>query len=53
MSSAATHIAVVDDELDITQLLAGYLQGQGFRVTELHSGRALIALMALVAESKS
>jgi len=40
------HIAVVDDEADITQLLAGYLQGQGFRVTQLHSGAALMSLMA-------
>ena len=45
MSFAATHIAIVDDEVDITQLLANYLKGQGYRVTELHSGRALIALM--------
>jgi len=46
VSSAAIHIAVVDDELDITQLLANYLQGHGYRVTALHSGRALLALMA-------
>ena len=46
MSSAAIHIAVVDDELDITQLLANYLGSHGYRVTELHSGHALIALMA-------
>jgi DNA-binding response OmpR family regulator len=39
------HIAVVDDEPDITQLLAGYLHGHGFRVTPLHSGRALLDLM--------
>ncbi|MEO7854526.1 MAG: response regulator transcription factor, partial [Rubrivivax sp.] len=39
------HIAVVDDEPDITQLLANYLQGHGFRVTPLHSGRALLDLM--------
>ncbi|HEY1092224.1 MAG TPA: response regulator transcription factor, partial [Burkholderiaceae bacterium] len=39
------HIAVVDDEVDITLLLATYLRGQGFRVTELHSGRDLAALM--------
>ena len=39
------HIAVVDDEIDITRLLAGYLGSQGFRVTELHSGRALLDLM--------
>jgi two-component system OmpR family response regulator len=40
-----THIAVLDDEADITALLAGYLHGHGFRVTQLHSGRALIELM--------
>ena len=40
------HIAVLDDEVDITQLLARYLQGQGFRVTQLHSGSHLLALMA-------
>src|SRR6185295_11013790 len=34
------------DEADITQLLAGYLQGQGFRVSQLHTGRDLMALMA-------
>ena len=41
-----THIAVVDDEVDITQLLANYLKGHGFRVTQLHSGPELMALMA-------
>ena len=40
--SAPTHIAVLDDEVDITQLLAGYLQGQGYRVTQLHNGAALM-----------
>jgi DNA-binding response OmpR family regulator len=40
-----THIAVVDDEVDITQLLANYLKGHGFRVTQLHTGTALMALM--------
>ncbi|HOX68730.1 MAG: response regulator transcription factor [Rhizobacter sp.] len=40
-----THIAIVDDEPDITQLLAGYLSRQGFRVSELSSGHALTALM--------
>jgi two-component system OmpR family response regulator len=39
------HIAVLDDEVDITQLLAGYLGSRGYRVTQLHSGRALMALM--------
>jgi two-component system, OmpR family, response regulator len=40
------HVAVCDDEVDITQLLAGYLQAQGFRVSQVHSGRALVSLMA-------
>ncbi len=40
------HVAVLDDETDITQLLANYLQPQGFRVSQVHSGRALLALMA-------
>ena len=43
--SAPTHIAVLDDEADITRLLAGYLQGHGFRVTQLHSGTALLETM--------
>ncbi|MFM9927575.1 response regulator transcription factor [Variovorax sp. H27-G14] len=42
----APHIAVLDDEVDITQLLATYLQSHGFRVTQLHNGGALMALMA-------
>ena len=41
-----THLAVLDDEADITQLLAGYLGGQGFRVSQVHSGAALMALMS-------
>ena len=45
MSSAATHIAVVDDEVDITELLAGYLRSHGYRVTPLHNGRSLLELM--------
>lgn len=40
------HLAVLDDEQDITQLLATYLAGHGFRVSQLHSGRSLIELMA-------
>jgi len=44
--TAPTHLAVLDDEVDITQLLAGYLGSQGFRVTQLHSGPALMELMA-------
>jgi len=42
---ASPHIAVLDDETDITQLLAGYLQAHGFRVTEVHAGAQLLALM--------
>jgi len=44
--SVALHIAVLDDEVDITTLLANYLQGRGFRVTQLHAGQALMALLA-------
>jgi len=44
--TSPTHLAVLDDEVDITQLLAGYLGSQGFRVTQLHSGPALMDLMA-------
>lgn len=40
------HLAVLDDEPDITRLLASYLAGHGFRVTQLHAGRDLMALMA-------
>ena len=40
------HIAIVDDEPGITQLLAGYLKNHGYRVSELGSGRALMSLMA-------
>ena len=44
--SSAVHIAVLDDDADITRLLAGYLQNQGFRVSETHEGPALLRLMA-------
>ncbi|MFL6630598.1 MAG: winged helix-turn-helix domain-containing protein [Vitreoscilla sp.] len=40
------HIAVLDDEVDITRLLAGYLETQGYRVTSVHTGRDLLATMA-------
>jgi len=43
--TAASHIAIVDDEVDITHLLANYLQGHGYRITQLHSGRDLLARM--------
>ena len=39
------HIAVVDDEVDITQLLAGYLTNLGYRITQLRTGRDLMTLM--------
>src|SRR5438105_2429279 len=39
------HIAILDDEVDITQLLANYLQSHGYRVTQLHNGRSLMELM--------
>jgi two-component system, OmpR family, response regulator len=45
MPAAATHIAVLDDEPDITQLLANYLKMQGFRVSQVHQGPALMSLM--------
>jgi DNA-binding response OmpR family regulator len=44
--SSAIHIAILDDEVDITLLLANYLQGHGYRVTQLHEGRALLTLMS-------
>ena len=40
------HIAVLDDEAEITRLLANYLQAQGFRVSQIHDGRSLLRLMA-------
>ena len=40
------HLAVLDDEIEITLLLANYLGSHGFRVSQLHSGKALMALMA-------
>src|SRR5688572_27630633 len=43
--SASTHIAVLDDEVAITQLLGNYLQGHGYRVSQLHEGSALMHLM--------
>ena len=39
------HIAVLDDEPEITQLIARYLGAQGFRVSQLHRGAELSALM--------
>ncbi len=39
------HIAVLDDEVEITQLIARYLGAQGFRVSQVHRGAELLALM--------
>lgn len=44
--STAVHLAVLDDEADITALLARYLVGHGFRVSQVHDGASLMALMA-------
>ena len=41
----ALHIAVLDDEVDISQLLANYLRSHGYRVTSVHDGRSLMELM--------
>jgi two-component system OmpR family response regulator len=41
----AVHIAILDDEPEITRLLANYLQGHGFRVSQTHDGRTLLHLM--------
>jgi two-component system OmpR family response regulator len=43
--SSDPHIAVVDDEVAITALLGNYLKMHGYRVTQLHTGRSLMALM--------
>lgn len=42
---SAPHIAILDDEVDITALLANYLEGYGFRVTQVHNGAALFSTM--------
>lgn len=41
----ATHIAVLDDEPDITELLATYFASHGFRVSQVHRGQDLLALI--------
>lgn len=38
------HLAVLDDEPDVTALIAGYLGSHGFRVSPVHDGAALFAL---------
>jgi DNA-binding response OmpR family regulator len=42
---APMHLAVLDDEPDITQLIARYFGAQGFRVSQLHAGAQLMTLM--------
>lgn len=42
---SAPHIAILDDEVDITALLANYLEGYGFRVTQVHNGASLFSVM--------
>ena len=44
--ASALHIVVLDDEPDVTRLVARYLGSHGFRASEVHSGPALMALMA-------
>lgn len=39
------HILVVDDDSDIRQMLADYLQRNGLRVSQADGGRAMRALM--------
>ncbi|MEJ8849164.1 winged helix-turn-helix domain-containing protein [Variovorax rhizosphaerae] len=41
-----THLAILDDEADISQLLATYLAAHGYRIIQVHTGHALMALMA-------
>ena len=43
--NSALHIAILDDEVDVTLLLVNYLQSHGYRVTPVHNGPALMALM--------
>ena len=44
--NSALHVAILDDEVDITQLLANHLQSHGYRVTQLHDGQSLMETMA-------
>ena len=43
--TSEVHIAVLDDEVEITRLLANYLQSHGYRVSQTHNGGALVRLM--------
>jgi two-component system, OmpR family, response regulator len=44
--SGAPHLAVLDDEVEITQLIERYFGAQGFRVSRVHRGDELMQLMA-------
>ena len=46
MDTSRPHVAVVDDETEITVLLANYFEANGFRVSQRHDGPALFRLMA-------
>jgi two-component system, OmpR family, response regulator len=39
------HLAIVDDEAEITSLIGSYLDRHGFRTSRLHAGRDLLELM--------
>ncbi len=39
------HIAILDDEPEITALIGTYLRSHGYRVSEVHDGAALMALV--------
>ena len=45
--TSTVHIAVLDDEVEITSLLATYLAGHGYRVSQVQTGAALMRLMPL------
>jgi DNA-binding response OmpR family regulator len=46
MNSAREHLLVVDDDAEIRQLLATYLQDHGYRVTAVADGRGMRAELA-------
>jgi two-component system OmpR family response regulator len=43
--SPSLHIAILDDEVEITLLLASYLEKHGYRVTQVHDGASLLEVM--------
>jgi two-component system OmpR family response regulator len=46
MSAALPHIAVLDDEPDVTDLICSYIAGHGFRASACHRGAELFELMS-------